>query len=58
MCVSAATGLIEGNPCEDLLKVGVFGRHGENKEVALGFVAGFGARVGAGEPLSTSTRIH
>ncbi|MGB7951048.1 MAG: adenine deaminase C-terminal domain-containing protein [Candidatus Binatia bacterium] len=45
--VSAATGFVDVNSCDELLKISVFGRHGENQEVALGFVTGFGAQVGA-----------
>ncbi|MET0503263.1 MAG: adenine deaminase C-terminal domain-containing protein, partial [Candidatus Binatia bacterium] len=45
--VSAATGCVEANSHDDLLKIAVFGRHGKKNEAALGFVKGFGAKVGA-----------
>jgi adenine deaminase len=45
--VRPLAGFIETNSSEDLLKVAVFDRHGNDKNVALGFVKGFGAKVGA-----------
>lgn len=40
-------GCLEADPDQDLLKVAVFERHGGSGGVALGFLKGFGARVGA-----------
>lgn len=40
-------GVLEADPERDLLKVAVFDRHGRSGRIALGFVRGFGARVGA-----------
>ena len=40
-------GYLEADLSQDLLKVAVFDRHGESGSVALGFLKGFGARVGA-----------
>jgi adenine deaminase len=40
-------GLLEADPSQDLMKVAVFDRHGESGRIALGFLKGFGARVGA-----------
>jgi adenine deaminase len=39
--------LLEADAERDLLKVAVFDRHDRSGRIALGFVAGFGARVGA-----------
>jgi adenine deaminase len=38
---------LEADAAQDLLKVAMFDRHGESGKVALGFLRGFGARVGA-----------
>jgi adenine deaminase len=43
----AAGGFIEADVARDLLKVAMFDRHHGSAEVALGFLKGFGARVGA-----------
>jgi adenine deaminase len=43
----AADGSIEADADRDLLKVAVFDRHGSSGRIALGFLKGFGARVGA-----------
>ncbi len=40
-------GTLQADPNQDLMKVAVFDRHGESGRVALGFIKGFGARVGA-----------
>ena len=40
-------GFLEADLGQNLLKVAVFERHGESGKIALGFVKGFGARVGA-----------
>ncbi|MGH7772828.1 MAG: adenine deaminase [Candidatus Binatia bacterium] len=40
-------GYLEADPSQDLLKVAVFDRHRDNGSIALGFLKGFGARVGA-----------
>ena len=45
--VSPEEGSLGANQNEDLLKIAVFDRHGESGRVALGFLKGFGARVGA-----------
>jgi adenine deaminase len=45
--VSASGGLIGADLSADLLKVAVFDRHGNHKKVALGFIKGFGAKIGA-----------
>jgi adenine deaminase len=47
MSVAAGSGLIEANVNEDLLKVAVFERHGRGKTIAMGFLKGFGAKLGA-----------
>jgi adenine deaminase len=39
--------LIETNLYDDMLKVAVFDRHHNSPKVALGFLKGFGAKVGA-----------
>ncbi|HEV8344613.1 MAG TPA: adenine deaminase C-terminal domain-containing protein [Candidatus Binatia bacterium] len=41
------SGYLEADPKQDLLKVAVFDRHGKTEKAALGFLQGFGARVGA-----------
>lgn len=40
-------GHLEADLSRDLLKVAVFERHGESGKIALGFLKGFGAKVGA-----------
>jgi len=40
-------GYLEADPDQDLLKVAVFDRHEKRGQAALGFIKGFGARVGA-----------
>jgi adenine deaminase len=44
---SAAVGFVEANLYDDLLKVAMFDRHQRSKQVAFGFLKGFGAKVGA-----------
>ncbi|MGH7887130.1 MAG: adenine deaminase C-terminal domain-containing protein [Candidatus Binatia bacterium] len=43
----APAGIIEANLYDDLFKVAMFDRHKKSKEVAFGFLNGFGAKVGA-----------
>jgi adenine deaminase len=45
--VHASAGLIGASLSDDLLKVAVFERHANDKRVALAFVKGFGAKLGA-----------
>ncbi len=45
--VEAASGLLVADPQRDLLKVAMFDRHHCTKQPSLGFLNGFGARVGA-----------
>ena len=52
--VSVSAGFIEASLCDDLLKVAVFERHNNTKHIALGFVKGFGAKVGA---VGTTTNL-
>jgi adenine deaminase len=40
-------GALHANPAEDIMKVAVFERHRPQGGVALGFLKGFGARMGA-----------
>jgi adenine deaminase len=47
MSLQARGGFLEADLDQDLLKVAVFDRHAEVGNVALGFVRGFGAKVGA-----------
>jgi adenine deaminase len=54
LSVRVPAGLITANASDDLLKVAVFERHGNDKEVALGFVKGFGAKLGA---VGTTTNL-
>jgi adenine deaminase len=51
---SASAGFIGADLADDLLKVAVFERHGKDKKVALGFVKGFGAKLGA---VGTTTNL-
>jgi adenine deaminase len=41
------SGIVEANLYDDILKVAVFDRHHNSPKVALGFLKGFGAKVGA-----------
>jgi adenine deaminase len=52
--VSVPAGFIEANLYDDLLKVAIFERHSDDKQIALGFVKGFGAKVGA---VGTTTNL-
>lgn len=45
--LSPRNGSLAADPGQDLLKVAVFDRHGKGSKPALGFLRGFGARVGA-----------
>ena len=45
--VNPAKGFVEADVYEDLLKVAVFDRHGGSEKVAMGFLKGFGVKVGA-----------
>ncbi|MFQ5916659.1 MAG: adenine deaminase C-terminal domain-containing protein [Candidatus Binatia bacterium] len=45
--VSPSEGTLGANQNQDLMKIAVFDRHGASGRVALGFLKGFGARVGA-----------
>ena len=47
MVVSAASGSVDADLNEDLLKIAVFGRHHATGRAALGFLKGFGAKLGA-----------
>ncbi len=44
---SAPSGFVEANLYDDLLKVAMFDRHQRARQVAFGFLKGFGAKVGA-----------
>ncbi len=52
--VSVPAGFIEADLYDDLLKVAIFERHSNDKQIALGFVNGFGAKVGA---VGTTTNL-
>jgi adenine deaminase len=52
--VRAWAGFITADLSDDLLKVAVFERHGNDKKIALGFVKGFGAKLGA---VGTTTNL-
>ena len=52
--VSVTAGFVEASLHDDLLKVAVFERHDNDKQIALGFVKGFGAKVGA---VGTTTNL-
>jgi len=54
MDVSALNGALEADPSRDLLKVAVFERHKAEGGIALGFLKGLGARVGA---VGTTTNL-
>ncbi|MGH7831206.1 MAG: adenine deaminase C-terminal domain-containing protein, partial [Candidatus Binatia bacterium] len=45
--VKAKGGALPADLDQDLLKVAVFDRHGQTGKIALGFLKGFGAKVGA-----------
>lgn len=45
--VNAASGFVEANLHEDLLKVALFDRHKDSGKIALGLLKGFGTKVGA-----------
>jgi len=52
--VSASAGFVGADVSADLLKVAVFERHGKDKQIAMGFIKGFGARLGA---VGTTTNL-
>jgi adenine deaminase len=43
---NAPSGIVEANLYDDLLKVAMFDRHHRSKQVAFGFLASVGAKVG------------
>jgi adenine deaminase len=45
--VSGASGFVQADVYEDLLKVAVFDRHGRSEKAAIGFLKGFGLKTGA-----------
>jgi adenine deaminase len=45
--VGAPSGIVEASLYDDILKVAVFDRHHNSPKVAIGFLKGFGAKVGA-----------
>ncbi len=47
LTIHPQNGYLEADPAQDLMKVAVFDRHEESGRIALGFLKGFGARVGA-----------
>lgn len=47
MVVSAASGSVDADLNEDLLKIAVFDRHHATGRASLGFLKGFGAKLGA-----------
>ena len=47
MSVSAHKGYVEADVEQDLLKVAMFDRHDQIGKIAMGFLKGFGARIGA-----------
>ena len=47
MDISPRKGALEADPSHDLMKAAVFERHGPKRGITLGFLKGFGARVGA-----------
>jgi adenine deaminase len=47
IAVDAASGFVEADVYEDLLKVAVFDRHGGNGKPAIGFLKGLGVKAGA-----------
>jgi len=44
---SAPAGIVEANLYDDLLKVAMFDRHHQSKQVAFGFIKGLGAKLGS-----------
>lgn len=54
MDISPLSGALEADPSRDLLKVAVFERHKAEGGIALGFLKGFGASVGA---VGTTTNL-
>jgi adenine deaminase len=44
---NASSGMLEASLSDDLLKVAMFDRHHGSRQVAFGFLKGFGAKVGA-----------
>ena len=47
MKVETRNGCVEADLDQDLLKVAMFDRHGQLDNIALGFLKGFGAKIGA-----------
>lgn len=47
LTVSANKGCVEADPDQDLMKVAMFDRHEQVGKIAMGFLKGFGAKVGA-----------
>ena len=47
LTVSANNGCVEADPNQDLMKVAMFDRHEQVGKIAMGFLKGFGAKVGA-----------
>ena len=47
MDISPRKGALEADPSHDLMKAAVFERYGPKRGITLGFLKGFGARVGA-----------
>jgi adenine deaminase len=45
--VEPAGGCVQADPSQDLLKVAMFDRHGEGRQITMGFLKGFGSEVGA-----------
>jgi adenine deaminase len=54
MKVNPNRGRVEANLHDDLLKVAVFDRHKRSGKIAIGFLKGFGAKVGA---VGTTTNL-
>src|SRR5207247_757803 len=54
MTVETDRSYVEANPYDDLLKVAVFDRHRRSGKIAMGFLKGFGAKVGA---VGTTTNL-
>ena len=54
MSVSARKGYVEADVEQDLLKVAMFDRHDQIGKIAMGFLKGFGARIGA---VGTTTNL-
>jgi adenine deaminase len=47
MSVSPQKGCVEADPPRDLLKVAIFDRHDQIGKIAMGFLNGLGAKIGA-----------